>query len=96
MIAAFEIARLFRHDLTIFARGSQVALAMENIAAGNVTPSAFAVMRLRSSDLHFFTRKRTSRAITVPRRHPLARLRRLLSAKKDIRDARLSRSCLLA
>jgi hypothetical protein len=56
MIAAFEIARLFRHDLTIFARGSQVALAMENIAAGNVTPSAFAVMRLRSSDLHFFTR----------------------------------------
>ena len=47
MIAAFEIARLFRHDLTIFARGSQVALAMENIAAGNVTPSAFAVMRLR-------------------------------------------------
>jgi hypothetical protein len=68
MIAAFEIARLFRHDLTIFARGSQVALAMENIAAGNVPPSAFAVMRLRSSDLHFFTRERTSRAITVPRR----------------------------
>jgi hypothetical protein len=57
-----------RHDLTICARGSQVALAMENIAAWNVTPSAFAVMRLRSSDLHFFTRNRTSRAITVPRR----------------------------
>jgi hypothetical protein len=68
MIAAIEIARLFRHDLTIFARGSQMALAIENIAAGNVTPSAFAVMRLRSSDLHLFTRKRTSRAITVPRR----------------------------
>jgi hypothetical protein len=32
MSAAFEIARLFRHDPTIFARGSQVALAMENIA----------------------------------------------------------------
>jgi hypothetical protein len=58
MIAAFEIARLFRHDLTICARVSQVALAMENIAAWNVTPSAFAVMRLPSSDLHFFTRKR--------------------------------------
>jgi hypothetical protein len=68
MIAAFEIARLFRHDLTIFARGSQVALAMENTAAGNVIPSAFAAMRLRLSDLHFFTRKRRSRAITVPRR----------------------------
>lgn len=67
MIAAFEITRLFRHDF--FARGSQVALAMENIAAGNVTPSAFAVMRLRSSYLHFFSPESgTSRAITVPRR----------------------------
>jgi hypothetical protein len=43
MIVAFEIARLFRHDLTIFARGSQVALAMENIAAGNVSPSGHAL-----------------------------------------------------
>jgi hypothetical protein len=63
MIAAFEIARLFRDDLTIFAPGSQVALAMENLGM-----YPFAVMRLRSSDFHFFTRKRTSRAITVPHR----------------------------